>query len=229
MIERGLITVKNGYSFYIGGMPRVTEEHRVARRQQIVFAAIEVFAAKGFHKASMADIIVESGLSAGAVYLYFRSKDDLIVAVVETVLQVVTDNLDSFAEQKPPLSPAEILDGLIRRAVGAGPTSPAQSLPLLLSAWSESRNSPQIREAAHQWMNQIGRRVATLIGRWADAGHPLPMPAPDLARLMTATVQGYTLQLMVDDAPQLEEFLDATRTLFTLAGLGTEPSDSATN
>ena len=62
-------------------MPKVTEAHRESRREQILIAAWKCFSRKGFHSTSMADVIKEAGLSAGAVYLYFRSKDEIIVAV----------------------------------------------------------------------------------------------------------------------------------------------------
>ena len=49
-------------------MPKVSEQHREARRDQIVDAALRCFSRKGFQRTSMADIIAESGLSAGAIY-----------------------------------------------------------------------------------------------------------------------------------------------------------------
>jgi hypothetical protein len=55
-------------------MPRVGQAHLDARRQQIVDAARARFAAHGFARTSMADIVAESGLSIGAIYRY-SSKD----------------------------------------------------------------------------------------------------------------------------------------------------------
>lgn len=64
-------------------MPKVTQSHLDARRQQIVDAARIRFAADGFAGASLADIVAESGLSTGAIYRYFSGKDDIIRAVCE--------------------------------------------------------------------------------------------------------------------------------------------------
>ena len=58
--------------------PKVTEEHVEARRQQILEAAFACFAREGFHQTTMKDICREAGLSAGAVYGYFRSKEEII-------------------------------------------------------------------------------------------------------------------------------------------------------
>ena len=52
-------------------MPKVSEEHRAARRRQILDAAARCFARDGFHRTSMQDIVRESGISAGLVYRYF--------------------------------------------------------------------------------------------------------------------------------------------------------------
>ncbi|AKU17052.1 TetR/AcrR family transcriptional regulator [Luteipulveratus mongoliensis] len=67
-------------------MPKVTEEYRAARRQQILEAAWTCFARNGFHATSMADVIKESGLSAGAVYGYFVNKEDLIQQAAEATI-----------------------------------------------------------------------------------------------------------------------------------------------
>ena len=61
-------------------MPRVTEETAHRRRQQIVDAALRCFARDGLHHTSMADLFEEAGMSAGSVYSWFASKDDIIEA-----------------------------------------------------------------------------------------------------------------------------------------------------
>jgi AcrR family transcriptional regulator len=64
-------------------VPRVSEQHLAARRQQILDAAAGLFAERGFARTSMSDVVRESGLSMGAVYRYFPSKADLVIAVGE--------------------------------------------------------------------------------------------------------------------------------------------------
>jgi AcrR family transcriptional regulator len=61
--------------------PDVSKE----RTQQILDAAIRVFSRLGFHNASMDDIVAESGLSKGALYWYFKSKDDIIIAILDAI------------------------------------------------------------------------------------------------------------------------------------------------
>ena len=56
-------------------MPKVSQEYSEARRRQIIDAAYQCFARKGFHQTTMRDIYAEAKLSAGSVYHYFDSKE----------------------------------------------------------------------------------------------------------------------------------------------------------
>lgn len=62
-------------------MPKVTEAHLEARRQQILDASWACFARKGYHETTMQDICSESGLSPGAIYRYFASKEAILNAI----------------------------------------------------------------------------------------------------------------------------------------------------
>ena len=63
--------------------PDVSEE----RKGQIMNAAEEVFMQKGFDNARMDDIAEETGLSKGTLYLYYKSKNDLIIAILDRIFQ----------------------------------------------------------------------------------------------------------------------------------------------
>jgi AcrR family transcriptional regulator len=63
--------------------PDVSDE----RKGQILTAAEEVFTRKGFDEARMDEIAEETGLSKGTLYLYFKSKDELIVAILDRIFQ----------------------------------------------------------------------------------------------------------------------------------------------
>jgi TetR/AcrR family transcriptional regulator, fatty acid metabolism regulator protein len=54
-----------------------------AKRDAILRAAIDVFATRGYFNAQVADVARAAGVAAGTVYLYFRSKDDLLVSIFE--------------------------------------------------------------------------------------------------------------------------------------------------
>ncbi|MFW6125602.1 MAG: TetR/AcrR family transcriptional regulator [Chloroflexota bacterium] len=86
-------------------MPQVTEQYRQARRKQIIDAAYSCFAEKGFQKCTMRDICKGANLSVGAVYNYFRSKDDIIAASGEEDQRRIAEMITSAAaaDVKDPL------------------------------------------------------------------------------------------------------------------------------
>lgn len=87
--------------------PKVTEAYREATRNEIVRAARKVFAKKGYHAASMDDIVAASRLSKGALYGYFDSKEELFMAVREGVFQFDLER--ALAAMPPGASPTEKL------------------------------------------------------------------------------------------------------------------------
>jgi AcrR family transcriptional regulator len=78
-------------------MPKVSQAHLDARRRQIVDAARACFASHGFSRTSMADIVSESGLSNGAIYRYFTSKDEIVIAVCEQSTEALPKELTAPA------------------------------------------------------------------------------------------------------------------------------------
>src|SRR3954447_19323779 len=64
-------------------MPQVPLEPSLDRRAQILEAAMNCFAKRGFHQASMHDISAEAGISVGLIYRYFANKEAVIAAMAE--------------------------------------------------------------------------------------------------------------------------------------------------
>jgi AcrR family transcriptional regulator len=215
--------VKNEYSVYDGAMPKVSEAHRESRREQILLAAWKCFSRNGFHSTSMADVIKEAGLSAGAVYLYFKSKDEIIVAVASQVFAGIQGRLAEFALQEPPPSPAEIARFLIRQPVLAREQAPADLFPLLLAVWSEATRNPALITIAGEIFGTLRALITGMLERWVGAGGTLPMPAQELTPVFLSLVQGFVFQQALAGTPLADDYSRAVNALFTAAGLG-EPS-----
>src|SRR4051812_14737496 len=64
-----------------------TEAPPASKREAILRAATDVFADRGFFNAQVADVARAAGVAAGTVYLYFRSKDDLLVSIFEKTMR----------------------------------------------------------------------------------------------------------------------------------------------
>jgi AcrR family transcriptional regulator len=83
------------------GMPKVVAEYKEQAKSRIVDAAQQVFSQKGYHETTMEDVGKTLGVSKGALYLYFKSKEELFKAIVEKWEQTIREMLlSSFEDEK---------------------------------------------------------------------------------------------------------------------------------
>jgi AcrR family transcriptional regulator len=136
-------------------MPRVTPQHEQQVRERILVAALRVFGERGFHHATMQDIVRESGLSVGAIYTYFKSKDELFLAICDIT---VDQTLASLAVRLPAGSSIAdkmaIAIGFFLDTVDAF-TSIGGGTSFLVHAWAEAEQEPSVREMLVRRREQI--------------------------------------------------------------------------
>src|SRR5262245_47841297 len=77
---------------------RRLEPTPIGKKDAILRAAIDVFAERGFFSAQVADVARAAGVAAGTVYLYFRSKDDILASIFERTMR------EAFAEGRAALA-----------------------------------------------------------------------------------------------------------------------------
>ena len=125
-------------------MPRVTAAHEQEVRDRIVNAAVRVFSDKGFHSATIADVCRESGLSVGAIYTYFASKEELFRQSCDLI---AARGLDELAERLVhATTTAErmtIAIDLYIETIDEYTGAPGQIS--LLQAWAEAEREPSVR------------------------------------------------------------------------------------
>ena len=75
------------------------------KRDALLRAAIETFAARGFFNAQVADVARTAGVAAGTVYLYFRGKDDLLISIFEkTMKEAIASGRETIGALDDPLA-----------------------------------------------------------------------------------------------------------------------------
>jgi len=79
--KRALVFFREAGATDWNRVPKISAAHEQQRRDQILSAAMACFARQGYHATSMDDVVRESGLSVGAIYTYFSSKEDLFLAL----------------------------------------------------------------------------------------------------------------------------------------------------
>ncbi|MFF0493572.1 TetR/AcrR family transcriptional regulator [Nocardia sp. NPDC004068] len=184
-------------------MPRVSAEHLERRRRQILDAAQECFARKGFHATSMQDVFAESGLSAGAVYRYFKSKDDLIAALAADAMVLIGGVLAELVQRDPLPTPSAVIGALTSEIVRIGESS--GRVRLAPQAWALAAIDPE----GHPY---VGAAIGMFRERWreyADRMRAAGWLAPDadtdaVAKTLLGIMPGFLLQhvLLGDTDPE---------------------------
>ena len=85
-------------------MPKINDEQKQLRKEQILDHAFEVFAEKGYANSSIDDIVRHSGISKGGIYLYFKSKEEIFYALADRCFQNRHSIIDWNIARQDPLS-----------------------------------------------------------------------------------------------------------------------------
>jgi len=93
--------------------PEQFEEIRETRRKQIMDAALDLFASEGYSHCSIAQLAMHAGISKGLMYNYFKSKEALLIAVIEDGIEEMMKMIDPNHDGV--LEPEEV-EGFIRKA-----------------------------------------------------------------------------------------------------------------
>jgi AcrR family transcriptional regulator len=81
-------------------MPKVSQAYLEARRAEILDAAWACLARKGYHQTTMQDVCEESGLSYGAIYRYFASKEEILHAIFDRIAEVSRSIVEEARAQR---------------------------------------------------------------------------------------------------------------------------------
>src|SRR5215207_7422925 len=161
--ESGVRYRERPFALHEATMPRVSQHHEQEVRDRIVRAAIEVFAENGFHRATMQDIVRRSGLSVGAIYTYFKSKSDLILAgcdlIADQELGELRLRLSAVTGYRERVATAlgYFFDQFEEQRAGRG------SSVLMTQAWAEVDADPAIREIVRRRRRDVVTSTALLL------------------------------------------------------------------
>lgn len=179
-------------------MPRVTDAHRLARREQILDAATATFAAQGFQATGMAEVIAASGLSAGAVYRYFTGKDQIIEAIVDRVLDEVAGRIEQLFAEEAPLDPARAVGLVVTTAASVAERGPVDVSRLAVQAWGEALRNPAVARVADRAYRRLRAVFAAELQREKDDGRlPPQLDVAAAAAALLSLVLGFVVQRLL--------------------------------
>jgi len=170
------------------------------RKNQIMNAAEQVFTKKGFDEARMDDIAEQTGLSKGTLYLYFKSKEDLVIAILDRIF------LGAFKQFQIP------------KAVGASATEAVlqfteevirdylkmlRMMPIAYEFLALAFRNKIVQKALSQYFKVYMDTLVPLIQYGIDTGEFRPVDAQEVAIATGALFEG-TILLWVYDRSRVD-------------------------
>jgi AcrR family transcriptional regulator len=166
--------------------PDVSEE----RKDQILEAATKVFTQRGFDKARMDDIVAESGLSKGALYWYFDSKDAIIIGILDRIFDWETAHLgeilesEDFAKKKL----ERFVDITLQDLNKMGPL-----MPIFFDFWSLSVRNKTINKAIKRYYQNFIDMIEPIIELGIQQGEFRRVDIQETALAIGALFEGTIL------------------------------------
>jgi AcrR family transcriptional regulator len=166
--------------------PDVREE----RKDQIIAAATKVFTRQGFADARMDDIVTESGLSKGALYWYFDSKDAIIVSILDQIFDYETTHVRKILEREDSaMAKLEVfVDTTINDLEKMKPL-----MPIFFDFWSLSVRKKTINQAIKRYYQSFLDLIEPIIEGGVEQGEFRPVNVRETALAIGAMFEGTIL------------------------------------
>lgn len=173
--------------------PDVSEE----RKNQILEAAIAVFARLGFQQTRMDDIAGQAGLSKGALYLYYKSKDAIIGALLKYFFNQELKHLQDFVAIERPEPVAEQLL-LLTRQLSAAMKWMERLMPIAFEFYALAGRDREVRQFLNEYFITYRRDLARLVERGVAHGEFRAIDTNAIAVTLTALFEGMALLYFID-------------------------------
>jgi AcrR family transcriptional regulator len=191
-------------------MPKVSEEHRLAKHDEILEAALRAFRRKGFQATSMAEIISESGMSAGAIYGHFAGKAEIMRDVAMRVVTERMADLDNVGRLDPMPEPGAVVATILRAMISSSALPSIQA-----QVWGEAVTDPAMRAVCNEIIAKVRTAFEGYLARWQIQTHGLsPKDArrvgADQAPLFVSAIHGFVIQDSIIENFDREGYLERT-------------------
>ena len=173
--------------------PNVSDE----RKSQILNAAEQVFTKKGLDLARMDDIAEETGLSKGTLYLYFKSKDELIIAILDRIFQGIFKQLE--ARKKDQLSATEAINRFTEEAIHDYKRM-LRLMPVAYEFLALAFRNKVVQKALTQYFRHYLDVLVPIIQRGIDSGEFRPVDPRETAIAAGAIYEGTVLLWVYDSS-----------------------------
>jgi AcrR family transcriptional regulator len=162
-------------------------------RARIIESAIKLFSNRGYNAASVDDVCEEAGISKGAFYHHFKSKQALFLALLDGWLQSIDRAIEASKNKTAPETLMEM--------TGAFPyffRTADQGLPMFLEFWLQASRDKKVWEASIAPYRRYHRYFTSLIQKGVEEGSFVDMDPELASRMIVSTAMGLFLQSLLD-------------------------------
>lgn len=167
------------------------------KEQQIIEAAIRVFARKGLDKGRIADIAVDAGIGKGTVYEYFRSKEEIFTAIESSVMQEMMNQLAGLVGSD--LSPRNKLEALLEQGMDAM-IGMGDAILIMTELWAQAARGLW-HDSGDTFLEEVYEEfrviVKEILRAGVEAGQFREMSYEGVATLLLAFMDGLAWQYML--------------------------------
>lgn len=162
-------------------------------RTRITEAAIKLFSNRGYNKASVDDICAEAGISKGAFYHHFESKQTLFLSLLDGWLQTIDSAIEASKDMTAPETFMKMTEAFPYIFETAG-----EGLPMFLEFWLQASRDQTIWEAGIAPYRRYHRYFTSLIKKGVEEGSFVDVDPELTSRMIVSTAMGLLLQSLLD-------------------------------
>jgi AcrR family transcriptional regulator len=191
---------------------RVDRRTRAARaegreaRDELLTAALRVFARRGYREAGVDEIAAEAGYSKGALYWHFSGKEELLTALLEERIDAPTRDRVALLASAPPERDMSVE---ATRAFALQLVEQREAMLVEREYWSLAIRDPELRTRYAERQTELrGELAAAMEARARHLGTPtLPMPGEDVARIVMSIIGGLAVDELIEPGSVRPELL----------------------
>ena len=162
-------------------------------RTKIMDAAVKLFSTRGFSAASVDDICEAAGISKGAFYHHFESKQALFLALLDGWLKTIDNAIDASKDKTAPETFMQMTEAFPYIFETAG-----EGLPMFLEFWLQASRDKKIWEASIAPYRRYHKYFTSLIKKGVEEGSFVEVDPELASRMIVATAMGLLLQSLLD-------------------------------
>lgn len=171
-----------------------------------------VFARLGFHEARMDDIVQESGLSKGTLYWYFKSKEDIIIAISQRLFSMDIEQLEAMLGSNGTVSERLLL---LMHSRAEGLQELSEVVAILFEFYAAALHREEMRQQIKNYFQGFHELLVALIQQGIDRGEFRTIDAEETAIALDSLFEGLVMRWLIDpQSAQWEALTEGSMRLF---------------